>query len=173
MVQGLRIRLPTQGTWVLSLVWEDPTCCRATKPMHQNYWGLRPPTEKPLQWEACAPHLEKRPDEAMKTPRSQKQSKEVYLACQAASVRVRNKVMGLLTPVLRKLQLSILRNCSNFRVLTLSSPHCFWESGPHQVSATLATGLLLINACYICIGYSLLCCKPPPTHFGTPCCCCC
>ena len=32
VVQWLRIRLPMQGTQVRSLVREDPTCCRATKP---------------------------------------------------------------------------------------------------------------------------------------------
>ena len=32
MVQWLRIRLPMQGTWVQSLVWEDPTCLGATEP---------------------------------------------------------------------------------------------------------------------------------------------
>ena len=36
VVQWLRIYLPMQGMWVLSLVWEDPTCCRA-KPMYRNY----------------------------------------------------------------------------------------------------------------------------------------
>ena len=54
-----------QGTWVLSLVQEDPTCCRATKPVSCNYWAwvlrlLKPACpkahdlqqEKPLQWEA-------------------------------------------------------------------------------------------------------------------------
>ena len=25
-------------TWVQSLVWEDSTCCRATKPVYRNYW---------------------------------------------------------------------------------------------------------------------------------------
>ena len=35
--QWLRIRLPTQGTWVRPLVWEDPTCCGATKPVCHNY----------------------------------------------------------------------------------------------------------------------------------------
>ena len=25
-----------EGTWVLPLVWEDPTCCRAVKPVHHN-----------------------------------------------------------------------------------------------------------------------------------------
>ena len=29
--------LPMQGTWVQSLVREDPACQRATKPKHQNY----------------------------------------------------------------------------------------------------------------------------------------
>ena len=30
-------RLPMQGTRVQSPVREDPTCCRATKPVHHNY----------------------------------------------------------------------------------------------------------------------------------------
>ena len=38
VVQWLRIRLPMQGMWVWSLVQEDSTCHRATKPMHQNFW---------------------------------------------------------------------------------------------------------------------------------------
>ena len=61
-----------QGTWVQALVQEDPTCRRATKPVHHNYWAraldprattteARVPRacalqqEKPPQWEACAP----------------------------------------------------------------------------------------------------------------------
>ena len=68
-----------QGTQVQALVWEDPTCHRATKPMRHNYWAcaLEPMShnysarhattteawvprahalqqEKPLQWEAQA-----------------------------------------------------------------------------------------------------------------------
>ena len=39
MVQWLGIHLPTQGTRVRFLVWEDPTCHRATKPMGHNYWA--------------------------------------------------------------------------------------------------------------------------------------
>ena len=39
VVQWLRIRLPMQGTWVRSLVWEDPTRCRAMKPMCHNNWA--------------------------------------------------------------------------------------------------------------------------------------
>ena len=34
--QGLRIRLAMQGTPVQSLVWEDPTCPGATKPVCPN-----------------------------------------------------------------------------------------------------------------------------------------
>ena len=37
VAQWLRIRLPMQGTRVRALVQEDPTCCRATKPVHHNY----------------------------------------------------------------------------------------------------------------------------------------
>ena len=35
--QWLRICLPMQGTQVWSLVWEDSTCCRTTKPLRHNY----------------------------------------------------------------------------------------------------------------------------------------
>ena len=37
VAQWLRIRLPMQGTWVRTLVWEDPTCHGATKPVCHNY----------------------------------------------------------------------------------------------------------------------------------------
>ena len=37
MTQWLEIRLPVQGTQVLSLVQEDPTCHRATKPVCHYY----------------------------------------------------------------------------------------------------------------------------------------
>ena len=37
VAQWLGIRLPMQGTQVRALVWEDPTCHGATKPMRYNY----------------------------------------------------------------------------------------------------------------------------------------
>ena len=37
VAQWLRICLPMQGTRVRALVWEDPTCRGATKPMSHNY----------------------------------------------------------------------------------------------------------------------------------------
>ena len=37
VVQWLRIHLPMQGTQVQSLIQEDLTCFRATKPMCHNY----------------------------------------------------------------------------------------------------------------------------------------
>ena len=39
VAQWLRICLPMQGTRVRSLVREDTTCRRATKPMCHNYWA--------------------------------------------------------------------------------------------------------------------------------------
>ena len=39
VAQWLRIRLPMQGTRVRALVWEDPTCRGATRPVHHNYWA--------------------------------------------------------------------------------------------------------------------------------------
>ena len=38
VAQWLRVCLPMQGTQVQSLVWENPTCSGATKPMRHNYW---------------------------------------------------------------------------------------------------------------------------------------
>ena len=37
VTQWLRICLPLQGTRVQALVWEDPTCRGATKPVSHNY----------------------------------------------------------------------------------------------------------------------------------------
>ena len=37
VAQWVRIHMPMKGTWVQSLIWEDSTSCRATKPVHHNY----------------------------------------------------------------------------------------------------------------------------------------
>ena len=37
VAQWLRICLPMQGTRVRALVWEDPTCRGATRPLSYNY----------------------------------------------------------------------------------------------------------------------------------------
>ena len=37
VVQWLRVCLPMQGTWVRALLWEDPTCRRATRFVSHNY----------------------------------------------------------------------------------------------------------------------------------------
>ena len=60
VAQWLRVRLPVRGTWVRALVWEDPTCRGATKPVCHNYWACAsgacaPQGERPRQWEARAP----------------------------------------------------------------------------------------------------------------------
>ena len=39
VVQRTRIRLPMQGTWVQSVLQEDATSLRVTKPMRHNYWS--------------------------------------------------------------------------------------------------------------------------------------
>ena len=31
--------LVAKKTWVRYLVWKDPTCCGATKPVYHNYWA--------------------------------------------------------------------------------------------------------------------------------------
>ena len=39
VVQWLRICLPAPGTWVQTLLWEDPACLRVTKPGSHGYWA--------------------------------------------------------------------------------------------------------------------------------------
>ena len=53
VVQWLKICLAMQGTEVRSLVWEDSTCCRTTKPMYPNYWAhaLEPVSHN--YWSPC------------------------------------------------------------------------------------------------------------------------
>ena len=76
VARWIRSRLPTQGTWVRSLVKEDSTCCGATKPQllsprsrayepqlltcMPHSWAHMPracalPQEQPPHWEAHAP----------------------------------------------------------------------------------------------------------------------
>ena len=45
-----------QGAQVWSLGWEDPTCCRATKPVHHNYWACTLEPARHNYW-ARAPQL--------------------------------------------------------------------------------------------------------------------
>ena len=54
--QWLRVHLLMQGTWVWFLVWEDPTCRAATRPMRHNYWAcvLEPLSDN--YW-VCTPQL--------------------------------------------------------------------------------------------------------------------
>ena len=52
----LRVCLPMQGTWVRALVWEDPTCRGATRPVSHNCWACASGAcalqqERPRQWE--------------------------------------------------------------------------------------------------------------------------
>ena len=57
VVQWIRILLPMQGTWVQSLVREDPTCHRAANPMKHNFCS-------PGTWSLCSAtenHHEKKP----------------------------------------------------------------------------------------------------------------
>ena len=55
VAQWLRVCLPMQGTRVRALVWEDPTCCGATRPVSHNYWACASG--------ACAPNKRGRDSE--------------------------------------------------------------------------------------------------------------
>ena len=51
VARWLRTCLPMQGTRVRALVWEDPTCRGATRPVSYNYWACASG--------ACAPQQER------------------------------------------------------------------------------------------------------------------
>ena len=80
VAQWIRISLLIQRTWVWPLVWEDPTCHRATKPVRHNYSAFisqlpslhaatsatcapraYAPQEKPPQWEPTLHNKESPP----------------------------------------------------------------------------------------------------------------
>ena len=54
MAQWIRICLPMQGTWVWSLVLEDPTFWGATDPVGHNYWALTLEPTSCSYWSPCA-----------------------------------------------------------------------------------------------------------------------
>ena len=75
--------LPTnEGVQVWFLVWEDPTCHGATKPVHHNYrtcalepascnfWAHTPPRLKPEHPRACAPQRDAHAPQLESSPHS-------------------------------------------------------------------------------------------------------
>ena len=80
VAQWLRICLPMQGTRVRALVWEDPICHGATKPVSHNYCACAsgacaPQQERPAhrdeEWPPLAPTTES-PRAETKTQHSHK-----------------------------------------------------------------------------------------------------
>ena len=58
---GAMVKNPpaNEGTWVRSLVWEDPTCCGGTKPVRHNYRARVPQLLKPSCLEPMLRNKEK------------------------------------------------------------------------------------------------------------------
>lgn len=42
--------VPKQETWVQPLIWKDPTCHRATQPVHHNYLACALQTKSRNYW---------------------------------------------------------------------------------------------------------------------------
>ena len=51
VAQWWKILLAMRGTPVQFLVWGDPTCCKAAKPLCCNYWAHAPQLLKPMHLE--------------------------------------------------------------------------------------------------------------------------
>ena len=88
VAQWLRIRLPIQGTRVWSLVREDPTWRRATKPVCPNYWACALELTSHNYW-ARVPQLLKpaRLDPVLRNKRSHRNEKPVHLNGRVAPAR--------------------------------------------------------------------------------------
>ena len=82
VAQWLRICLPMEGTRAQALVWEDPTCCGATKPVHHNYWARAPQLLKPARLQ---PMLHNKRATAMRSPRFSFSLWASWLSCQPVS----------------------------------------------------------------------------------------
>ena len=76
VAQWLRIHLPMQGTRIRALLWEDPTCCGATKPVRHNYWvrALEPTCHTYWSPSAQSPCSATREATAMRIPRTARKS---------------------------------------------------------------------------------------------------
>ena len=73
-----------QGTWVRALVWEDPTCCRAAKPLQSQLLSLRSRAHEPQLLSPRATATEARTPRA----RAPQQKKPQYWEARALQQRV-------------------------------------------------------------------------------------
>ena len=107
----MRVCLPMQGTQVRALVWEDPTCHGATRPMSHNLlslyvWSLCSATREattvrgPCSVMKSGPHLpqleealakKRRPNTAINKPKKKLKKKKRFLAELKDNTRDRNK----------------------------------------------------------------------------------
>ena len=85
VAQWLRLCLPMQGTQVWALVWEDPTCCRATKPVCHNYWACALEPVSDDYW-AHVPQLLKptRLEPMLRNKRSHRNEKPMHTATKSS-----------------------------------------------------------------------------------------
>ena len=71
-LSGKRVGLSMHETWVRSLVWEDPRCHGATKPMYHKYWAcaVEPGAAAPEALAASSPCSATREAMTMRRPGS-------------------------------------------------------------------------------------------------------
>ena len=91
VTQWIRIRLPMQGTWVRSLVWEDPTWTQETKPMSHSHWvpGSRVHEPQPLKAACLEPVLCNKRSHGMRNPCNEVNSNPHPLQLEKACIQQR------------------------------------------------------------------------------------
>ena len=107
LVQELKIRLPMQGTWVPSLVEEDPTCLTATKPMSCNHGACAPQREKSCVLQLENPCMPRQRTQTAKTKKERQKERELDMARIRVSPELfkeRSVGQGSLYPCIQELQ---------------------------------------------------------------------
>ena len=110
VVQWLRIHLLVQGTWVQSLVGEDPTCHGATKPMCHNYFSCSATREATAMRSLCT------------TTKSSLHSWQLEEACmqqQRPSI-AKNKYVNL-----KKKKKKLILSCAIIQIIKCSNNSCW------------------------------------------------
>ena len=146
-----------QGTRVRPLVWEDPTCRRATKPgrhnywawaleaVHHNYWARAPRSralqqEKPQQWEAHAPQQRVAP--------ARRNRRKAHAQQQRPNAAKKND-----NKFIFKNKQSSLKYCENYQNMRQRQEvsKCCWKNGTDRLACCkVSTNLQFVKKCNVC-----------------------
>ena len=143
-----------QETWVWSLIWEDPTCCEAPKPVCQNHWACALEPGSCNDWahafhSPCSPKLEKSRSShrlsAAPRPHQESGQSTVPVTKIRLYTQVGNgKISGEFTMWRKSNGVAVWRSQFNLSRIILSIRRISDEEQPQKLSLanTFSTGIL-------------------------------